>query len=75
MGRLAFVVDCFYNFINNSLVERLSTVIYMFTKHFVRGLVTFTGMILLGLIGVFLMNYFIEAGGLKTPESVEEVAE
>lgn len=31
---------------------------FMFTRHFVKILVTFTGMIVLGLIGVLLTNYY-----------------
>jgi len=30
----------------------------MITKHFFKTLVIFTGMILLGLVGIFLVSYF-----------------
>jgi len=30
------------------------------TKHFIKTLILFTGMIILGLIGVFLVSYFDE---------------
>ena len=46
----------------------------MLTRHFVKGLVTFTLMIVFGLIGVFLVNYFVENGVLYT-ENVTPVAE
>lgn len=48
----------------------------MITKHFIKTLIIFTGMIVLGLIGVFLASYFdqkekpVEAS--KTLKSVAE---
>jgi hypothetical protein len=32
------------------------------TKHFLKTLIMFTGMIILGLVGVFLVSYFDEVG-------------
>lgn len=34
----------------------------MLTKHFLKGLVIFLGMIVLGLAGVFLVGYFDKTG-------------
>ncbi len=34
----------------------------MLNRHFFKTLVLFTGMILLGLIGIFLVSYFDEGG-------------
>ena len=32
----------------------------MFSRHFLKTLIMFTGMIILGLLGVFLVSYFDE---------------
>jgi len=37
----------------------------MITKHFLRTLIVFTGMIVLGLIGVFLVSYLDNKSGNK----------
>src|SRR3989344_319301 len=42
-------------------------------RHFLKTLIVFLGMIILGLIGVFLVNYFDKAEG-ETPELPGEVA-
>ena len=34
----------------------------MFTKHFFKTLIFFAGIIILGLTGVFLVNYFSQEG-------------
>ncbi|MCX6747708.1 MAG: hypothetical protein NTW98_02050 [Candidatus Nomurabacteria bacterium] len=34
----------------------------MVNKHFFKTLIVFTGMIIVGLLGVFLVSYFDEAG-------------
>ncbi len=57
MGCLVFhapPLDCF---INHFIVDgALLSPITMFTKHFFKMVVTFIGMIILGLIGVFIVG-------------------
>jgi putative Mn2+ efflux pump MntP len=44
-------------------------------KHFLKTLVVFIGMIILGLIGVFLVSYFDKGGeSVNTPNSKVQVA-
>ena len=43
------------------------------TKHFLKTLVIFLGMIMLGLVGVFLVSYFDE-GGTEATSNKGEVA-
>ena len=38
----------------------------MFTRHFLKTLIMFTGMIILGLLGVFLVSYFSNGGETGT---------
>jgi len=49
------------------------------TQHFIKTLIIFTGMIVVGLIGVFLVSYFGEGGEgsatLKSNTSNIKVAE
>ena len=47
----------------------------MFTKHFVKIFITFTGMIILGLIGVLLTNYYNQNNESIFLQNVAEVAE
>lgn len=45
----------------------------MITKHFVKTLFTFIGMIAIGLIGVFLISYFDENQKIENAGSSEVV--
>jgi len=47
----------------------------MLTKHFAKILFTFMGMIILGLLGIFIINYFDGEAGSIFSNSVAEVAE
>ena len=46
----------------------------MLTKHFLKTLVIFLGMIMLGLVGVFLVSYFDE-GGARDSASTSTASE
>lgn len=41
----------------------------MFTKHFFKSMILFTGMILMGLLGIFLVSHFSGDGGEGTIEA------
>lgn len=43
----------------------------MVTKHFLKILATFLGMIIIGLIGIYLVNYFDKGGELKDILNIE----
>jgi hypothetical protein len=52
---------------DNFIIQRVSLVARVIleeqmTKHFLKTLIMFTGMIILGLVGVFLVSYFDEVG-------------
>ena len=54
-------------------------ILTMANKHFFKTLLIFSGMILVGLLGVYLINYFDEGGtvtGAKVPttKTIKEVA-
>lgn len=56
------------------LLSRLCYNFIMVTKHFFKTLIMFSGIIILGLIGVFIVSYYDEEGNTTDASGETQVA-